>query len=179
MLKWKLEELQKYKNHPMEFEETLDLKDELKRRDERIIDVKPITIKGHLFYDRGLWYTDFDINSTVTVPSTRSLEPVEFEINDHVTEAYQEDSSQELEIDNQEIVMELEEDGINLELAAVDNLLLSIPNKVLTEKEKKENSMPQGKNWQVISEEEYIKEHEKPKPNPEFAKLKDMFKDND
>ncbi|MDO1605597.1 YceD family protein [Lactobacillus sp. YT155] len=178
MLTWKLDELQKFKNRPLEINETLDLKDQLQKRDDRVLDAKPTTLKGHLFFDKGLWYTDFDIETTITVPSTRSLEPVDIKIKEHVTEAYPEDPTAELEIDDQEIIMELEEEGINLEQATADNVLLSIPERVLTDEEKESDSMPEGQDWQVISEDEYIEEVEKPKPNPEFAKLKGLFKED-
>ncbi|GKQ42518.1 hypothetical protein RD055328_04410 [Companilactobacillus sp. RD055328] len=177
MLIFKLDELQKFKNHPTEFDEELDLTEDLKTRDDRILDASPVKIKGHIFYDKGLWYTDFDVISKVTVPSTRSLEPVEIEISSHFTEAYQEDPDEELEVDDEEMVMELDEQGINLEQAAADNLLLSIPTRVLTKEEAESDSMPQGQNWKVVSEEEYEEAQDKPKPNPEFEKLKDLFKD--
>lgn len=178
MLSFKPDELQKFKNHPTEFNETLDLSKDLKARDERVLDVSPVKVKGHIFYDKGLWYTDFDVATNVTVPSTRSLEPVEVEIASHFTEAYQEDPNEELDIDDEEMVMDLDEDGINIEQAAADNILLSIPTRVLTEEEAEGNNMPQGQDWQVVSEEEYLEEQDKPKPNAEFAKLKDLFKED-
>lgn len=178
MLNWKIDELQKFKNHPTEFDEILDLTEELKGRDERVLDVSPVKVKGHIFYDQGLWFTDFDVEADVTVPSTRSLEPVDVKISSHFTEAYQENPEDEIEIDDEEMIMELEDDGINIERAAADNILLSIPSRLLTKKEENDDIMPQGQNWQVISEEEYEEENDKPKPNPEFEKLKGMFKDD-
>jgi len=40
--------------------------------------------------------------------------------------------------------------------------------------------MPAGDDWSVISEEDYAQTHEQAEeaPNAEFAKLKDLFKDD-
>ena len=173
MLKWKIDELQKFKNHPMNFEETLDLKADLMKRDERVLDISPVKIKGTAFFDEGVWFTDFDIDANLTVPSTRSLEPVDITVQGHFTEAYLEDP--EAKVEEEEIVQELEDNAINMEKAVSDNLLLSIPTRILTEEEEKEDVMPGGNEWQVISEEEFEEEFDKPKPNPEFAKLKELL----
>lgn len=174
MLKWKIDELQKFKNRPMNFEETLDLKEELMKRDERVLDIAPVKINGTVFFDEGVWFVDFDINTDLIVPSTRSLEPVNITMKEHFTEAYLEDPEAQLE--EEEIIQELEDNAINMEKAVSDNILLSIPTRILTEAEEKEDIMPGGNEWQVISEEEFEEEFDKPKPNPEFEKLKGLFK---
>lgn len=175
MLKWNKDELQKYKQHPLNFSETLDVKNDLQKRDERILDISPVDIKGVLFFDDGLWYTDFDMKAILTVPSSRSLEPVELNIDTHISEAYREDET--VELDDDGIILEFENESINMNKAVEDNILLDIPTQILTEEEEKNNTMPTGNDWEVISEEEYVEEAEKPTPNPEFAKLKDLFKD--
>ena len=51
-MKWSLLELKKYQETPLMFEETLDLKSQLIKRDGQIIDLSPVKVKGLMSVDK-------------------------------------------------------------------------------------------------------------------------------
>lgn len=179
MLNWDVQEVRKYKDKPFDFKEKLDLAKELKERYPDIIDAKEVDIDGNLFNDRGLVISDVKVDTKVVVPSTRSLEPVELKLNFRINEAYNIDNIDTEEIDDYSIIIPIDEDNptINVYESIIDNILLNIPTQVLTEKEKQDDVMPSGKNWTVISEDEFNQQKEEEHVNPEFAKLKNLFKE--
>jgi uncharacterized protein len=179
MLNWDVQEVRKYKDKPFDFKEQLDLKKELQERDPEIIDVEPVEVNGNLFNDRGLVISDVKVSTKITVPSTRSLTPVSLNLQFRINEAYNIDDVDTEEIDDYAIIIPIDEENttINVYESIIDNILLNIPTQVLTEKEKNDDVMPSGKNWSVISEDEFNKKKEEEHVNPEFAKLKDLFKE--
>ncbi len=181
MLNWDVQDVRRYKDKPFEFEEKLDLTAELKQRSNEILDATPVEVAGQLFNDNGLVISDVKVKTTLKVPSTRSLLPVELPLDIRINEAYNVENveTEDLEDYNVVIPVDEEEPTINVYESIIDNILLSIPQKVLTEKEATENIMPSGKNWEVISEDDFKKQKEEEHVNPEFAKLKDLFKNND
>jgi len=181
MLNWDVQDVRRYKDKPFEFEEKLDLTAELKKRSEDVLDAEPVEVKGQLFNDNGLVISDVKVKTTLKVPSTRSLLPVELPLEIRINEAYNVDnvSTEDLEDYNIVIPVDEEDPTVNVYESVIDNILLSIPQKVLTKKEAEENIMPSGKNWEVISEDDFKKQKEEEHVNPEFAKLKDLFKNND
>ena len=181
MLNWDVQDVRRYKDKPFEFKETLDLTKEMESRKADILKIAPVEVSGQLFNDHGLVISDVKVETTMTVPSTRSLLPVELPVDLRINEAYNIDNvdTEELEDFNVVIPVDDENPTINIYESVIDNILLSIPSKVLTKKEKEDNIMPSGKNWSVISEDEYDAQKEEEHVNPEFAKLKDLFKNND
>lgn len=181
MLNWDVQDVRRYKDKPFEFEEKLDLTAELKKRSSDVLDATAVEVKGQLFNDNGLVISDVNVQTTLKVPSTRSLLPVELPLDIRINEAYNIDNVDTEELEDYNIVLPVDEDDptINVYESIIDNILLSIPQKVLTKKEAEENIMPSGKNWEVISEDDFKKQKEEEHVNPEFAKLKDLFKNND
>lgn len=179
MLNWDVQEVRKYKDKPFDFKEQLDLKDELKQRYQDIIDVEPADVNGNLFNDRGLVISDVKVNVKLTVPSTRSLQPVDLELNFRINEAYNIDAIDTEEIEDYAIIIPIDDENptINVYESIIDNILLNIPTQVLTEEEKENDIMPAGKNWTVISEDEFNRQKKEEHVNPEFAKLKNLFKE--
>jgi len=182
MLNWDVQDVRRYKDKPFEFKESLDLTAELKKRSsEDVLDSTPVEVNGQLFNDKGLVISDVKVKATLKVPSTRSLLPVELPIDIRINEVYNIDEVAAEDLEDYDVVIPIDDDNptINVYESVIDNILLSIPSKVLTKKEEKENIMPSGKNWAVISEEEFKKQKEEDHVNPEFAKLKNLFKDDD
>ncbi|AKP66752.1 YceD family protein [Companilactobacillus ginsenosidimutans] len=179
MLNWDVQEVRKYKDKPFDFKETLDLQDELKTRYPDIIESKAVEVNGNLFNDRGLVISDVKVSTKLTVPSTRSLQPVDLNLQFRINEAYNIDGIDTEEINEYAIIIPIDEENttINVYESVIDNILLNIPTQVLTEKEKKDDVMPSGKDWTVISEDEFKKKNEEEHVNPEFAKLKNLFKE--
>ncbi|WP_125761000.1 YceD family protein [Companilactobacillus hulinensis] len=181
MLNWDVQDVRKYKDKPFDFNEELDLKKELMERSEDIIDVGIAKVDGQLFNDNGLVISDIKVETMVTMPSTRSLEPVELPLKFRINEAYNIDDIDTEELDENTIIIPIDDEHPTIDVyeSVLDNILLNIPSRVLTEEEASGKNMPAGKNWEVISEEDYNKQKEEDKQvNPEFAKLKNLFKDN-
>lgn len=181
MLNWDVQEVRKYKDKPFDFKEQLDIEKDLKERYSDIISAQPVDVSGNLFNDRGLVISDVKVAVKLTVPSTRSLAPVDLTLEFRINEAYNIDNIDTEDIEDYAIIIPIDDDNptINVYESIVDNILLNIPTQVLTEKEKTQDIMPSGKNWAVISEDEFKKQKEEEHVNPEFAKLKNLFKDED
>lgn len=182
MLNWDVQDVRKYKDKPFAFNEELDLEKELIKRSKEIIKVGMTKINGQLFNDNGLVISDVKVDTTLTVPSTRSLNPVELTLKFRINEAYNIDDIDTDEIDENTVIIPIDEEHptVNVYESIMDNILLNIPSQVLTEEEAEGKAMPSGNNWEVISEEDYQKQKEEDKQvNPEFAKLKGLFKDNE
>jgi len=181
MLNWDVQDVRRYKDKPFEFKETLDLTAELQKRSEDVLDATPVEVNGQLFNDNGLVISDVKVKTNLKVPSTRSLLPVELPVDIRINEVYNIDEVAAEDLEDYDVVIPVDDDNptINVYESIIDNILLSIPSKVLTKKEEESDIMPSGKNWAVISEAEFKKQHEEEHVNPEFAKLKNLFKDDD
>ncbi|MDQ7189403.1 DUF177 domain-containing protein [Lactococcus lactis] len=158
-MKWSLNELTKKKQ--ISFNEELNLRDELLKRSQEILDCQPIEVKGEIAYDDDLFYLDYQIKTVLTLPSSRSLKPVEYPIDLFVNEIFATEESlrgnQEL-LDN-DLIIVLDKDLISLDESITDNLLLEIPLQIFAEDEEAEE-LPAGKFWSVLSEEDYAKQQE-------------------
>nr|HPJ01042.1 DUF177 domain-containing protein [Enterococcus sp.] len=87
-MKWSLLELRKYQDMPLTFEETLDLKNELMGRDNQIIDLAPVKVQGMVTVSKKDYILHYTVDTVITLPSTRSLEPVELPLQFSVNEVF-------------------------------------------------------------------------------------------
>ncbi|CAM3098794.1 DUF177 domain-containing protein [Lactococcus hircilactis] len=176
-MKWSLNEISKKKK--IDFELTLDLSAALKARAKEIIDVKEISAIGQVSYDDQIYLLDYQIHTTLILPSSRSLKPVEYPIALVVNEAFAKPDGNLMTeaLMEEELIIPLEKDGIDLDESIEDNILLEIPLQVLAKDEQEEEKLPAGQFWSVMSEETYrtqneAKEAEKKSP---FAQLDGLF----
>lgn len=156
-MKWSLQELNKKKS--VEFEDKLDLTQELTSREPEILDVSEVAIRGRVDADNGIYSLNFTADYSLTMPSSRSLTPVLVPLQIVVseiftTQAYFEAHQADLDAD---MIFILEKDVIDLDESVADNILLEIPLRVLTAAEKASDDLPSGASWQVLSEEDYAK----------------------
>ena len=162
------------------FEESLDLNDNLIKRNPEILSVNDVVAKGVVTYDDGLYVLHYQLDYKITLPSTRSMLPVELTeqllVDEIFVEANQSEAKKELIEENLALI--LESDHIDLEESASDNILLSIPLQVLGEDELMDDEMPSGHDWVVMTEEQYQHQQaeKKQKSNP-FAALDGLFDD--
>ena len=75
-MKWSLLELKKYQETPLMFDEALNLKNQLIKRDGQIIDLSPVKITGMMSVGKHEYLLHYRVETTITLPSTRSLTPV-------------------------------------------------------------------------------------------------------
>lgn len=178
-MKWSLLELNKYHETPLTFSETLDLKKELMKRDNQILDITPIEVSGLVTVSKSDYLIHYTLKATLTLPSSRSLDPVGLPLDLVVDEVFMtpEQLQMRTELISEEEVLLIEGQTIDLDESVADNILLAIPLQVLTKEEELSNQMPAGKDWEVISEEDYLQQKETaaPKIDPRLAKLSELF----
>ena len=182
-MKWSLLELRKYQDMPLTFEETLDLKDELMARDNQIIDLAPVVVKGMVTVSKTDYLLHYTVDTVITFPSTRSLEPVELPMQFTVNELFMtpEQYQQRDDLVPEEEILILETQTLDLDDSVADNILLEIPMQVLTEEEKHSTDLPSGNDWVVLSEEEYQQQEseEQVTIDPRLAKLSSLFEEEE
>lgn len=164
----------------LSFDRQLDIKEALLERDPSILDIADVTAVGHISYDAGLYLLNYQLNYTITLPSSRSMEPVALVESLPISEVFIEEADvrEKAELVEEDLVLIIEGDSISLEESVIDNILLNIPLRVLTETEEQEDQMPSGSSWSVLTEEQYqAQQEEKAAANNPFASLNGLFED--
>lgn len=142
----------------LSFDNVLDVKETLLKRNSEILDIENVRAVGSVSYDKGLYILNYQLTYTITLASSRSLEPVALEENQFISELFMEadwvqDTSELGE--EEEFIILIEDDRIHLEESVIDNILLSIPIRVLTKDEEKSDQLPSGNDWNVMTETQY------------------------
>ena len=153
-VKISLKQLENSQGMPVYFEEEMQVEDNLKSRDDTILVVSPAVAKGFLVYQNETVIAQFTCAVDITLPSSRSLEPVVVPLSIEIVERYIPKGTSFEEQELTEIVIPLETDWIDLQPAVEDHILLSIPLQVLSPEELSEDRMPSGQDWEVISQDE-------------------------
>ena len=160
------------------FDQELDLLKELQKRNPEILDLKNVTATGRVAYDTGLYILDYQLSYTIVLASSRSMEPVDLQESNPVTEVFAEDVQSDADIEalEEDLILPIEGGKIDLSESVADNILLNIPLKVLTPEEEDGQGFIEGNDWKILSEEEYqaaqaIKKEE----NSPFAGLQGLF----
>lgn len=177
-MKWSLKELNQASEAPIHFTENLDLNEALKSRRSDIIKVSTVHVDGMFSIDELGVLGYMKVNCTVTLPSSRSFQPVDLELNFDVTEHYLSHYNPDLSsFEDTDVVIVLKDDILNLADVIEDNILLQIPMQVLSVDEKRDDAViPSGDDWSVIREEQLQKNnHKKDNIDPRLAKLKNFF----
>ncbi|GEO73433.1 metal-binding protein [Levilactobacillus namurensis DSM 19117] len=181
-MKWSLTELRKnHRNDPLQFEETLDLKaDLMDRYGEEVLDLSPVKVQGMVSVVNGDVAVDARVKADLTVPSSRSLTPVDLPVDFRMTEYYVSDAAATQRFEKTDVVMVVPDDLIDFDKAVGDNIILQIPMHILSDAEQQGAAMPEGQDWQVVREADLDKvEAENQSVDPRLAKLKDFFPDQD
>ncbi|MFB9770628.1 YceD family protein [Lactiplantibacillus modestisalitolerans] len=181
-MKWSLTQLKSYRDTPLQFDEALDLKQALMTRYPEILDVQPVHVKGYVSYDKDNVLITATVAATLTLPSSRSLTPVEVPLAFQMTEYYvpQGVDLSRFDEETDTVIILPEDDVLDFDVAVEDNILIHIPMQILSEAEQNGEAMPTGKGWEVISEDDLAKQAEEHKTvDPRLAKLKDLFPDQE
>ncbi|MEY8461898.1 DUF177 domain-containing protein [Streptococcus merionis] len=164
----------------LSFSEKLDLKANLQSRNPEILNIEEVTANGQVKYENKMYFLDYFLSYKLTLPSSRSMAPVLLEQSYPVTEIFMEEADlRNLAGDiDEELVLVIEREQIDLSESVADNILLSIPLKVLTPEEEASAAFPEGEDWQVLSEEDYAaSQAEQKKANSPFAGLAGLFEE--
>ncbi|NLL33415.1 MAG: DUF177 domain-containing protein [Enterococcus cecorum] len=183
-MKYSLLELRKYQEQTIELNETLDLKEAVLARDSQVIDLAPVQVSGFLEVKANEYFTHYHLTTVMTLPSSRSLEPVAVPLSVDVDELFMTPEQFKMKDDSiaDEEVLILDTQTLDLEASFIDNLLLAIPLQVLSEEERQNDDLPSGNDWQVISEDEYLSQKQAESENqidPRLAKLSALLDSED
>ena len=160
------------------FAQELDLLRELQKRNPEILDLKNVTTTGRVAHDTGLYVLDYQLNYTIVLASSRSMEPVELQESYPVTEVFAEDVQSDADIEalEEDLILPIEGGRIDLSESVADNILLNIPLKVLTPEEEAGQGFIEGNDWKIMTEEEYQEAQAiKKEENSPFAGLQGLF----
>ena len=160
------------------FDQELYLLKDLQKRNPEILDLKNVTATGRVAYDTGLYVLDYQLNYTIVLASSRSMEPVELQESYPVTEVFAEDAQSEADIEalEEDLILPIEGGKIDLSESVADNILLNIPLKVLTPEEEAGQGFIEGNDWKIMTEEEYQEAQAlKKEENSPFAGLQGLF----
>lgn len=179
-MKWTLAELHRYATEPLHIDSTFDLNASLtKRFPETILHADKVHVNGYVSYHHGDATINADVQTVLTVPSSRSLEPVELPLHFSFSENYIDDPDHRALYEDNELVFLLgdQNETIDLDTILVENIFEQIPTKILSEQEKNGQSFPSGKGWEVVEEDKSTVQDDH--VDPRFAKLKNLFPDQD
>lgn len=179
---WSLNELKRYADEPLYLSGDVDLEQELMERTGDVLKASPIHCEGYLSVDEEEYLLSLKLKVTLTLPSARSLKPVEQEMEVSLTEIYlpPESSHKTDEYGKNEVVIVLEEDRLDIRPAIIDSILIAIPAQVFTEEELESGEMPSGNDWEVVSEEDHqssVRKRLDEEGDPRFSALKSLFSD--
>lgn len=178
-MKFNIQEIRK-NPEGISFETSLDLTAELKKRNKEILDVKDIQVYGTVQYEDQLYVLNYQLSYTIILTSSRSMKPVELKENYPVTEVFTEGATNSVDQEAlaEDLILPIENGEIPLAESVADNILLNIPIQVLSPEEKAGQGFVSGKDWQIMSEEDYaVSQAAKKKENSPFADLKGLFED--
>lgn len=186
-VKWSLAELQKNQHGIYPVSGQADLTAALKSRRTDILDASLIDVQGAITVDgKKKFYVDITLDLNLTLPSSRSLEPVKLDLHIPFNEVYLAPDVKITDLeDTDEEVFALELDILDLQKPIEDTILATIPMKVLTKEEESATDLPTGKDWQLVLEDDVDtvskeKASTESKSSPfDILKDLDLFNDED
>lgn len=177
-MQWTIEELQVAAREPLGVDEQLDLRADLMARSDEVLDASPVHVRGMLLYEQHTVLFQADIQLVVTLPSSRSLAPVDVPLAFTINERYIMPGDQTDIVDEETLAIELTSQTINLDHAIADNVLTQLPIVRLTDDERTSDHLPAGQDWQVITE-DGLRQLKSDQIDPRLAALKDLFNPSD
>ncbi|MGX6961475.1 YceD family protein [Vagococcus xieshaowenii] len=183
-MKWSLMELRRYQHEPLVIDTTIELADTLLKRDETILGVGPVKVVGTINVEPREYIAQVQFDVVLTLPSSRSLEPVDYPMTIAFDEIYMipEEYALVKGTEGYEHAIILESSTLDLREAIEDYILLNIPLKVLTEEEMLADELPSGDAWTIMSEEDYLYQQMETQAqtiDPRLAKLSALLDNNE
>ncbi|MBD3949824.1 DUF177 domain-containing protein [Tuanshanicoccus lijuaniae] len=178
-MKWTIRKLRESKQELLSFDEVLDIAEQATLREASIIHLEPVHVSGYFVVREQDIVLHCTANVVITLPSTRTLEPVEMSMNVPIKERYVYPENDVDANDYEEITLVLEHDYIDLEQAVLESILLNLPQRVVSEAEE-QATLPKGNDWAVLTEDEYQQQQQatKPEVDPRLAKLQSLLNAN-
>lgn len=181
-LKWSLAELHKNQSGFFMVNGRADLTNSLKNRKQDLMDASLVDVQGTISMEgKKRYFVDLTLDVELTLPSTRSLQPVVLDMTVPFHEVYLAPDALEIDAEDLEddIVFTLENDILDLKKPIEDTILASIPMKVLSEEEKSAQDLPKGQDWELQLEDEVGSQTSDQESTSSEASPFDVLKDLD
>lgn len=182
-MKWSIKQIED-SGLPLVISEVVDIKSALLERETEILDVSPVKLNGTLLYDNNSVLAMFSFEVIVTLPSSRTLNPVPYKMTIEVSERYADDIylSHVAKTYPNDIVNPVDNYMIDLTESIIDNILLNLPLQVLSDEELSQEELPYGQGWALLTEDAFLKQKQKEAEetiDPRFAGLKALLNTTD
>lgn len=166
-LKWTKSELLQAKDCTIEFEETITFANEAIARIHHLRKLQNVTVSGNIHYDYSsdLAIANLDIDGSMVLPCSITLEDVDYPFHVNSTEVY---AFHKVNEDDE--MHEAKGDIVELYPVLFQLIMMEVPYKVVKEGL---TDYPKGKGWEVVREEDLIASKEKV-IDPRLAKLRDF-----
>ena len=144
-MKWNKQELKRLKNITLDY--SLDIDPIIFKDNNLINDINDCRIIGDINYNDNidLISVDLQLLATMKCPCAISLIEVDYPIDISIKQYYSFDNNKEYN------VIEIEKDILDLYPLILDNIILNIPLKVISDQNL---NYPKGDGWQVIKEDQ-------------------------
>ncbi len=170
-MKWTVEELLRLGNEKLLINEEVNV-DSVKQRDEQIRHISPVQVQGEAYLNHSVISFHLHLTGEMVLPCSLTLEDVDYPFSIDTIETFPlEQVSIELEEEENEVIHEFEGQTIDLMPIIEENLLLSIPMKIV---HPHANMISSGEGWDIVTGEE-----KDAKIDPRMAKLANFFKKED
>ncbi|HEX7065658.1 MAG TPA: YceD family protein [Bacillales bacterium] len=166
-MKWSLHQLKQLKETGLSFDETVDVSD-LKERDPEIRGISPVQVAGKAMFEESKISFLLEISGEMVLPSSKTLEDVDYSFHLHTVEVFRLDSSVEEESEEEEI-HDIQNETIDLLPFVKEAILVEKPIRVVGEDEE---PLPSGEGWEVVSEKQ-----QKNRIDPRLKKLEELLDD--
>ncbi len=177
-----LKDIQKAGSEGLPISETLQVTEEIKQRDSQVEELTPVQVVGHVSEENGIYVLTYHMLYSITLPSSRSLEPVTLDFKETVTEVFVEEAQLQVhqELVDDDLALIIEGDSIDLRESVIDNILMAIPLRVLSDEEVAGAGLVSGNEWEILSEEDYQARQEAKKASESpFSSLNGLFNDEE
>ncbi|GIN57611.1 DNA-binding protein [Lederbergia ruris] len=170
-MKWTVSQLQKMRDSEVEIDQTIDISKDLTNRNSEIRDASPIEIKGNIKVDSQEATFHLQLKGTLILPCARTLVDTEYPIDISSTEIYSLNMNKISSDDIDENVHEPENGVVDLIPVIEELILVNIPMQVFSQEALNRDTLS-GKDWNVMTEEQYLDEKQKDKKvDPRLAGL--------
>ncbi|MBG9982584.1 DUF177 domain-containing protein [Aerococcaceae bacterium DSM 111020] len=180
-MKFTIQQIKEQPNQLLKLEEVLNIKNDLIERMSSIIDVHNTHVDGYYVAVDNEVLLHCTIDTDLTLPSTRTLEPVTIHLTIPVKERYVTNNQATNLDEHEEVTIVVEDETLNLQEVVIDNILLNIPMKIIGDDES-DDALPSGNDWTVMTEETYLQQQaeiQESAVDPRFAALQDLLDNED
>lgn len=124
-MKWSLQQLQKIANFPFLFEAKYDFKKNLDKKED-VLDIGLAHVKGTITRIADETYEfDYDVDVSLTMACSLTLEPVEFHLQESFNEVYSTTENDDW--------YKIEKNAIDLEEMVWTNIVMALPIRIVRE----------------------------------------------